>query len=112
MICERPGSPLIHDAGNGNASESPHGRGRSPPGFGALLIACYLPILRALVAQWNNDADMGHGFFVPLPPSTSFGNGARECWPFRPKPNWWGLAVVVWGGLQLWMGILAAELFT
>ena len=34
--------------------------------FGALLIACYLPVLSRLVHQWNDDPDMGHGFFVPV----------------------------------------------
>ena len=27
------------------------------------------------------------------------------------KPNWWGLAIMVFAGLQLWIGTLGAELF-
>src|SRR5665647_2089240 len=27
--------------------------------FGVLLVACYAPVLRSLVRQWNNDPDMG-----------------------------------------------------
>ena len=34
--------------------------------FCALLIVCYAPVLWALGKQWNNDEDMGHGFFVPV----------------------------------------------
>jgi len=34
--------------------------------FGALLIACYAPVLTRLAQQWLADEDMGHGFFVPL----------------------------------------------
>ena len=34
--------------------------------FGALIVACYLPILQRLVAQWSSDEDMSHGFFVPV----------------------------------------------
>jgi len=29
-----------------------------------------------------------------------------------PKPNWWGLLLVLWGGLQLVIATLGAELFT
>jgi len=29
------------------------------------LAICYAPVLQRLVAQWWNDPDMGHGFFVP-----------------------------------------------
>src|SRR4029077_12681540 len=30
----------------------------------------------------------------------------------KPQPNWWGLLVVAWGGLQLILATLGAELFT
>jgi exosortase len=30
----------------------------------------------------------------------------------QPQPNWWGLLVVAWGGLQLLLATLGAELFT
>jgi exosortase len=80
--------------------------------FGALLIACYFPILRALALQWNNDADMSHGFFVPIVAAFIVWQRREEILAIQPKPNWWGLALVVWGGVQLWLGALAAELFT
>jgi exosortase len=79
--------------------------------FGALLIACYFPILRALALQWNNDADMSHGFFVPIVAAFIVWQRREEILAIQPKPNWWGLALVVWGGAQLWFGALAAELF-
>jgi exosortase len=79
--------------------------------FGALLIACYFPILRALAVQWNNDADMGHGFFVPIVAAFIVWRRREEILAIPPEPNWWGLALVVWGGLQLWLGTLAVELF-
>ena len=34
--------------------------------FFFLLVLSYGPVLVRLVNQWNNDEDMGHGFFVPL----------------------------------------------
>ena len=34
--------------------------------FGALLIACYAPLLWGLAHQWATAEDMSHGFFVPL----------------------------------------------
>ena len=34
--------------------------------FGALLAACYAPVLVRLVRNWIDDPDMGHAFFVPL----------------------------------------------
>jgi exosortase len=79
--------------------------------FGALLITCYFPILRALAIQWNNDADMSHGFFVPIVAAFIVWQRREEILAIPPRPNWWGLAVVIWGGLQLWLGALAAELF-
>jgi exosortase len=79
--------------------------------FGALLAACYFPVLVALAAQWNNDADMGHGFFVPIVAAFIVWQRRDEILAIPPKPNWWGLAVVAWGALQLWLGTLAVELF-
>jgi exosortase len=77
----------------------------------ALLAVCYGPILVKLVQQWNNDPDMGHGFFVPL-------CAGYIAWQKRgliagmiPKPNWWGLAVMLWGAFQLYIGTLGAEIF-
>ena len=34
-----------------------------------------------------------------------------ELLALKPSPNWWGLAVVLYGGLQLWIATLGAELF-
>jgi exosortase len=80
--------------------------------FGVLLIACYAPVLRALVRQWNNDPDMGHGFFVPLIAGYIIWQRREELAAISPEPNWWGLVVVALGGFQLVLGTLGAELFT
>ncbi len=79
--------------------------------FGILLIIAYFPILKHLVEQWATDPDVGHGFFVPL----VFGYiawGRRETLMALPwKPAWWGIALLVWGFLQAYVGLLGAELF-
>ncbi len=79
--------------------------------FTLLLIVAYFPILKHLVEQWSTDEDVGHGFFVPL----VFGYIA---WQRRDhltsltwKPAWWGVALLVWGGVQAYIGLLGAELF-
>jgi len=76
-----------------------------------LLGICYAPVLAALARQWNDDADMGHGFFVPI-------IAAYIAWQKRdkiadklPKANWWGLAIMIWAGFQLYIATLGAELF-
>jgi exosortase len=79
--------------------------------FGILLIVAYFPILKHLVEQWSNDPDVGHGFFVPI----VFGYivwGRRErLMALEWKPEWWGLALMAWGFLQAFIGLLGAELF-
>ena len=77
----------------------------------ALLLICYAPVVKALVMQWDDDPDMGHGFFVPA-------IAAYIAWQLRDQlasvpaeTNLWGLVVVVWGGFQLYIATLGAELF-
>ncbi|MEO8591821.1 MAG: exosortase [Candidatus Solibacter sp.] len=80
--------------------------------FAALLLAVYLPVLRALVRQWNNDPDMGHGFFVPIIVGYIVWQYRGELLAMKPEPNWWGLLVIAWGAIQLLIATLGAELFT
>jgi exosortase len=80
--------------------------------FGVILVACYAPVLKALVHQWNFDPDMGHGFFVPVIAGFIVWQRRKELMAITPKPNWWGLLLVLWGGVQLVIATLGAELFT
>jgi exosortase len=77
----------------------------------ALLVFCYFPVLSRLVAQWNDDGDMGHGFFVPIIAGYIAWQKRGELASRPAQPNWWGLAIVIWGAIQLWVATLGAELF-
>jgi exosortase len=79
--------------------------------FGGLLLVCYAPILWALVKYWNEDADMGHGFFVPIVAAFIAWQKRDELLAEKPSPNWWGLAIVICGALQLYIATLGAEVF-
>jgi exosortase len=77
----------------------------------ALLIATYLPILTLMVNQWNNDDDMGHGFFVPIVALYVVWQMRDSLLALKPKPSWLGVPLLVWGALQMAVGMLGAELF-
>jgi exosortase len=79
--------------------------------FGALLLASYAPILARLIHNWNVDPDMSHGFFVPLVSAFLVWRRRDELMAIKPRPNWWGLALVLYGTLQLYIATLGAELF-
>lgn len=79
--------------------------------FALLLFACYAPVLIALVKNWNSDADMGHGFFVPVVAGFIVWQKRAELARLQPRPNWWGLPIVLYAGLQLYIATLGAELF-
>jgi len=79
--------------------------------FGALLVAGFAPVLARLVRQWATDGDMGHGFFVPIVAAYIAWQRREELLTAEAAPNWWGLAVLLWGALQLWLATLGAELF-
>jgi exosortase len=76
-----------------------------------LLAACYAPVLTSLVNQWNSDADMGHGFFVPVIAGLIAWKKRDQIADKLPAPNWWGLAIMLWAGFQLYIATLGAELF-
>jgi exosortase len=77
----------------------------------ALLLVCYAPVLSRLAREWYNNPDMGHGFFVPVVAAYIAWGKRRAIANLAPQPNWWGLAIVIWAGLQLYIATLGAELF-
>ncbi len=79
--------------------------------FSVLLLICYAPVLVRLVSQWANDEDMGHGFFVPLVAAYICWQNRQELLAEAPSPSWWGLLVVAYGAVQLFIATLGAELF-
>jgi exosortase len=79
--------------------------------FGILLIVAYYPILKHLVWQWSNDEDVGHGFFVPVVAGYIVWQRREQLMALAWKPAWWGVALLVWGALQAYIGTLGAELF-
>jgi len=79
--------------------------------FGALLIACYYPVLERLFRQWMDDPDVGHGLFVPIVAGYIAWQRKDRLLEIRPVANWWGLALVAYGSCQLFIGTLGAEMF-
>ena len=79
--------------------------------FSALLALCYWPVITRLVSQWNNDEDMSHGFFVPILAAYIAWQNRTEFLSTPAKPNWWGAALVIYAGLQVFLATLGAELF-
>jgi exosortase len=79
--------------------------------FTALLIAGNFIILKSLVAQWWNDGDMNHGFLVPIAAGYIAWQGRNELLALEYRPAWWGIAIMLWGAVQGYLGWLSAELF-
>lgn len=76
-----------------------------------LLIFCYAPVLIRLVRQWSSDDDMGHGFLVPLLAGYIVWQRRGEWRALTPRPNWWGLVLILLAFAQLYVAILGSELF-
>jgi exosortase len=79
--------------------------------FFVLLVAAYFPVLTLLVGQWSNDENVSHGFFVPLVALYIAWRRRDSILAVERKPAWWGLAIMAWGALQGYVGMLGAELF-
>jgi len=79
--------------------------------FLALLILLFLPVLVPLVAQWFNDENMGYAFFVPLVVGYVTWLDRERIMDAPVKPCWPALTLVVWGFLQMLLGLLGALSF-
>src|SRR5271165_853160 len=76
-----------------------------------LLLLLYASILKALVLQWWNDPDYGHGFFVPLLSCYVLWH-ERERWTKTGyNPSNFGFVVMLGAVSLLLLGSLGAELF-
>lgn len=79
--------------------------------YGVLLAVSFGPVLGDMFYQWQTDEDMGHGFFVPLIAGYVFWECRRDWLGQSPAFARWGIAVTIWGALQLWLGTIGAEIF-
>jgi exosortase len=79
--------------------------------FAVLLVTAFFPILKKLVDQWATDDDVSHGFFVPLVAGYIVWQRREQLAQIPAKPSWWGAVLLVWSGLQAYLGIMGAELF-
>ncbi len=79
--------------------------------FGALILICYAPVLKALVVNWQVNPDMGHGFFVPVIAGFIVWQRREELLRLKPRPCWWGLPVVMFGASLVIVATLGVEVF-
>ena len=79
--------------------------------IGALLLWIYLPTLAHLIAQWWQDPNFSHGFFVPLFAAFLI----WQEWPglvgLRLSPSGWGVVPLIAGLCLLVVGQMGAEIF-
>ena len=80
--------------------------------IGVVVLVCYAPILSRLISQWIENPDMGHGFFVPLVSGYIVWQRRSQLIVLKPEPSRWGLLIVIWGAIQMVIGVLGTELFT
>jgi len=77
-----------------------------------LFVALYFRVIPDMVKQWAQDDNYSHGFLVPL----IAGYFLWQRWPDLKdklvKPSLPGLAVIIFGLLQLLLGWLSTELFS
>jgi len=71
----------------------------------------YFPILSRLLAQWWNDPNFSHGFFVPAFSLFVLWQDRRRLAEVAIRPSGWGLVITALGLAVLIVGVLGAELF-
>lgn len=76
-----------------------------------LILWLYGPILARLVAQWWQDPNFSHGFFVPLFSIFVVWHDRARFTRMTPQPSWAGLLLLGFALLVLVIGQMGAELF-
>lgn len=76
-----------------------------------LLLWLYMPILAHLAAQWWNDPNYSHGFFVPLFAALVVWQERTRLAALKLAPAWSGLFFLGFGLCVLIVGQMGAELF-
>lgn len=76
-----------------------------------VLIGLYFRVGVRLVAQWYNDPDYGHGFFVPAFVAYLIWLNRDRLSKIEDKPTWVGVVGIVGSLGLLFLGSLGAELF-
>jgi exosortase len=76
-----------------------------------LLLWLYIPTLTHLIAQWWNDPNFSHGFFVPLFSAFVIWQERSRLTSLTLRPSWWGLLFLGFGLCVLIVGLMGAELF-
>jgi exosortase len=71
----------------------------------------YFSVLSRLVAQWLNDPNFSHGFFVPLFVLFVLWQNRTKLRSIQLRPSWSGVAILCFGLTTLVIGVLGAELF-
>ena len=71
----------------------------------------YAGTLSRLVAQWWNDPDFSHGFFVPAFSAFLVWQKKKQLSGLPVIPSWFGLTIVAGAFMVFVVGVLGAELF-
>jgi len=77
----------------------------------ALLVWLYLPTLTRLAAQWWDDPNFSHGFFVPLFSAFVIWQERTRLAALNKRPSWAGIWLLALGLCMLIVGQMGAELF-
>src|SRR5579872_1624418 len=75
------------------------------------VLAMFIGILAGLVQDWWEKPDYSHGFFVPMLSLYLIWRKREDLSRLSPRPNAWGMSVVLFSVGLVWLGSLGAELF-
>jgi exosortase len=77
----------------------------------ALVAWLYVPILVRLIAQWWQDPNFSHGFFVPAFAVYLLWQDRKRLRALRATPSLWGLPIIIFAICALALGVFGAEIF-